>query len=160
MKIFVSHALTDIDLINRLDSTLKPCGIKLLIAEHYVSMTDTITAKIEKMIDSSDAALILLTQNGFNSHFVQQEIGYIKKAKKPSLKVVEKGFEDKITGFIYGHDYIGYDPSAPEEAIKRITSRLLAFYKKIQQEKVLNQKILIGLGLFAGALFLMDDGDE
>jgi hypothetical protein len=55
MKIFLSHALTDKDCINRIDHSLKSYKIKLLIAEHYVSMTCNITKKIEDMIDSCDS---------------------------------------------------------------------------------------------------------
>lgn len=157
MKIFVSHALTDKDLISKLNNSLKPYGITLLVAEHYVSMTSTITEKIEGMIDTCDAALILLTQNGFNSNFVNQEIGYIKKAKKLSFNVIEKGLEDKITGFIYGHDYITYDPAIPNDSIVKITNRFVAYYKKLQKvrENQINQKILIGLGVLVGALFFV-----
>lgn len=160
MKIFVSHAIADVDFFKKLESSLKTYGISLLIAEHVVSMTETTTRKIEKMIESSDAALIFLTQHGFDSGFVNQEIGYIHKAKIPYLQVVEKGLEDRKTGFIYGKDHITYDPGSPDIAINKITSRLTLFYSKKQKEKAMNQKILIGLGLLVGALFLMPDQDE
>jgi predicted nucleotide-binding protein len=160
MKIFVSHALTDKELLNRLSHSLNPYGIKLFIAEHYISMTQTITQKIEKMIDQCDAALILLTQNGFNSNFVHQEIGYIKKAKKPSLNVVEDGFEDKITGFIYGNDYVKYDPKNPDSAVSIITNSFVDYYNKQKQIKESNQNIFIGLGLLVGALFLISSNED
>ena len=163
MKIFVSHAISDKKLIGRLSISLKPYGITLLIAEHSVSMSVSVTTKIEKMINTCDAALILLTKNGFNSSFVQQEIGYLTKAKKPMLKVIEKGFEKKITGFIYGHDFINYDPKNPDDAIKKITNKFNAYYKKIKEkEKEKNTDLLFGfgIGLLVGVLILSPDSND
>ena len=85
MKIFISHSISDKQLIKTLINRITPLGIKLLIAEHYFSTHNTITSKIEKLIDYSDFAIILLTENGFNSNFVHQEIGYIKKVGKHSI---------------------------------------------------------------------------
>jgi nucleoside 2-deoxyribosyltransferase len=113
MKVFISHALTDQDILKRIKETLEPHGLQLNIAEHYVDIERSITQKIENMIIQSDIALILLTQNGFNSHFVQQEIGYIKSLNKPFIQVVQSGFENKIKGFNYGHDYFELDPNHP-----------------------------------------------
>lgn len=105
MKIFVSHSLNDNNLIQVLKQNLEPKGIILLLAEHYQELTGTITQKIENMILTCDVALVLLTENGFNSNFVQQEIGYINSCKKPLLAVVQSGLQNKITGFQYGKDY-------------------------------------------------------
>ena len=102
MKIFISHSLADQNLIREFKNTLEPHNITLLIAEHYNNLENNITEKIENMIRESDVALILLTENGFASHFVQQEIGYIKSQKIPYLQLVELGFENKIKGFNYG----------------------------------------------------------
>mgnify|MGYP003589792242 FL=1 len=63
MKIFVSHSLNDKELVDRLHRSVKPYGITLYVAEHYVDMNNTITSKIESMIKSCDAAVILLTKN-------------------------------------------------------------------------------------------------
>jgi hypothetical protein len=132
MKIFISHSISDKQLIKTLINRITPLGIKLLIAEHYFSTHNTITSKIEKLIDHSDFAIILLTENGFNSNFVHQEIGYIKKAGKHSIQIVETGQEKNITGFIYGKDYLKYDPKNPDTLVEQLTNLLI---------KIRNQKL-------------------
>ena len=163
MKIFVSHSLNDKELVDRLHRSVKPYGITLYVAEHYVDMNNTITSKIESMIKSCDAAVILLTKNGCDSKFVQQEIGYLRSLNKPSLNVVEKEYEKAVTGFIYGHDYISYDPQKPDDTIVKVTNLLESHNKAVQKkqemeklkaaEKESQKKALIGIGLLVGALF-------
>ncbi len=77
MKVFLSHAISDKELIEMFQTSIKKTGVELVIAEHNFSLNETITQKIESMIRQSHIALFLLTENGFNSAFVQQEIGYI-----------------------------------------------------------------------------------
>lgn len=143
MKIFVSHALTDQDLIKGVKNTLEPHGIALLIAEHYQELQLSITQKIENMIRQCDVALILLTNNGYNSNFVQQEIGYIKSCRKPSLQVVQAGLEEKITGFIFGHDYILHNPAKPQITLDRIKGILLNYWQQVEQRRIEQQRAFI-----------------
>jgi len=175
MKIFVSHAMKDAKLINDLKLVLEPHGLKLLIAEHHSDIDySTITEKIEKMIASSDVALFLLTNDGFNSIFVQQEIGYIKSLKMPSLQLIEKGLEKRITGFNFGKGYIEYSPSEPQVAIDKIKRSLLSHWNKqqlikqeqskqipvkqlqvmVKKQKEEEQMMKVGLGILAGVLVL------
>lgn len=104
------------------------------------------------MIDDSDLALILLTKDGFNSNFVHQEIGYVQKAQKRRIIVVEKGYESKVTGFIYGNDYISYMPDSPDVTISQIKKIILQIYNHMLKE-IENLNLLVGIGIFLGALF-------
>ena len=170
MKIFISHAISDKKLIQTLINSISPLGIQLLVAEHYISTRSNITTKIEQFIDKSDLAIILLTENGFNSNFVHQEIGYIRKARKPLIQIVENGHENKITGFIYGRDYLKYDPKNPDLLVDQLRNLLIkirnqklkaAHQKKIQQVNA-NRALIaqkkkqenITFGVLAGILAL------
>jgi TIR domain len=169
MKLFVSHSLSDKKLLEQIKETLEPYGIKLLVAEHEIDISNTITQKIEDMILKSDIAIILLTENGFNSSFVQQEIGYIKSVKKPFVQLVESGFEKKLSGFSFGRDFILYNPNSPEEAIKKTKKVLINSFKKLQEKRLKKSKqnmieirkkkqeekqLKIGLGVLAGVIAL------
>jgi hypothetical protein len=136
MKIFVSHAIKDKALLSQFKATLEPHGITLLIAEHYKNLQGTITEKIEGMIDSCDVALILLTKSGFNSMFVQQEIGYIKRANKPFLQIIQIGLEKKISGFTYGRGYIPLDSSNTDFALKKVRNTLLKYWREKEKAKI------------------------
>lgn len=142
MKLFVSHALSDQNIINGIKTSLEPYGVTLFVAEHYTNLSGTITDKIEQMIKSCDVALILLTDDGFNSRFVQQEIGYIKSSNKALLQVVQIGLENQITGFTYGHDYLVHDPQNPEITLESIKLSLLTYWRQVEQDKLLHQQNL------------------
>lgn len=171
MKIFVSHSLKDIALISEIKRNTEPHGLQLLIAEHEKDTNHTITEKIENMIKHCDFALILLTQNGIYSKFVDQEIGYIQSLKKPYLQVVQEGFEKDIVGFNFGRDYIPFNPASPNEAIMAITTILINHWNALQieeqkqmalkrqievrqQEEQRNNEMKIIFGILAGVLVL------
>ncbi len=170
MNIFVSHSLKDQKLISDLKNKLEPLGVSLSIAEHNIDLIHSISEKIEILIRDCDVALILLTNDGFNSNFVHQEIGFIKSINKPSIKVVEKGLENRITGFIYGHDYILYEPANPEIALESTKNALLDHWNNIEKNRIaqynlkLKEEMLlaekkdkeakIGLGILAGLIIL------
>jgi len=134
MKIFISHSIKDINLINAIKQILEPYGITLFIAEHYLNLVGNVTQKIQYMIDNCDLALVVLTEHGFNSNFVQQEIGFIHRANKPSINLVEKGLETMLTGFIYGNDMILFDPKNPYPELNKTRNILLNHWERIQQE--------------------------
>ena len=135
MKIFISHAIKDKDHIEHIDKTLSPYGFELLIAEHFQDVNNIISEKIEKLINSCDIALILLTEKGFNSNFVQQEIGYIKKSNKPFIQLVQKGLGNQITGFNFGRDYISYDVENRESSLIIVKETLLNQWKLLEEKK-------------------------
>lgn len=163
MKIFVSHALRDSNLLTKIIEALQPYGITLLVAEHYEDMSHTISEKIEEMIRTCDVGLVLLTDNGFDSKFVQQEIGYLKSSKKPILQIVQMGIEKRLTGFLYGRGYIWLNPANPDLAIKKMARTLLRYWNGIQikrkkqkeEEESRKMNFLVGVGLFAGVLLLL-----
>lgn len=111
-------------------STVAPLGFDLLIAEHVVALEATITEKVVAMMESCDIALILLTQEGFDSKAVQQEIGYLRKLSRPLLLVVQEGLEKSLSMFAYGRDYILIDPANSARALERMREALQEFWSK------------------------------
>jgi hypothetical protein len=170
MNIFLSHAIADKSIIENIEKTLKPYGLNLFIAEHTRSVDSNITEKIELMIQNSHIGLVLLTEKGFNSHFVQQEIGYLKSLKKPFIQVIQLGFENQIKGFNYGKDFIQLDPNNINATVEEIKKDLLKFRKRIIfQNKMKHDQIIAAqkletqrkkqnentaLGILAGLLVL------
>lgn len=160
MKIFISHSLKDKSLVNGIKSLLEPHGLILLIAEHYLGLTGTISQKIKTMIDNCDVALIVLTENGFNSNFVQQEIGYINSANKPYLQLVQKGLQRNVTGFNYGKDMIVFDPRNPTAKLNQTRDILLNFwqqkihYNNQQEQERKESNAKAALGILAGIFIL------
>jgi hypothetical protein len=134
MKLFISHAIRNKQLLETLRINLEPYGIELLIAEHFEDLENDVTRKIENLIEVCDIALILLTEEGYNSVFVQQEIGYLLKAKKPYLQLIQKGIQ--IKGFNYGKGGIELDPENHEIAISKTRKILLNYWQKMQNDRI------------------------
>jgi hypothetical protein len=87
------------------------------------------------LIKKADIGLVLLTENGYNSHFVQQEIGYLKSLKKPFVQIIQKGYESKIKGFNFGKDYILLDLNDTSKALIQLKEDLLKIYTSITRRK-------------------------
>lgn len=118
------------------------------------------------MIDSCDMGLVLLTENGFNSGFVREEIGQLDAKQKPIILVIEEGFEKKYSGFRFGHDFVLLDPMNPSLAVEKINEIMLGHWEKLQIEESklhqlameeqarVNRNRLIAIGLLAGLFIL------
>ena len=158
--------MKDYSLLKNIESILRPNGLTLLIAEHKFDLESTISDKIRNMINICDIGLVLLTKNGFNSGFVREEIGHLDAKGKPIVLVIEKGFEQKYSGFRFGHDYILFDSQDPTKAMDNIKILMLEHWDRLQKqlnEKLrfeqeeqarVNRNALIAIGIFAGILFL------
>jgi len=156
MKIFVSHSFDDGAFLSHLKESLnfkQNNKFELLIASEKYDPINTVSNKITKFIDRSDICLVMLTEKGINSNFVQQEIGYITKTKKPSILLVQKGLENKITGFISDKDYIIYDPERPEDCINKIMKTFNKFENEMSSEES-KAGILFALGALAIGVIL------
>ena len=158
MKVFLSHSIKDKQLILKMKAHCQAKGMQLLVAEHSISLNKSITEKIKAMIKESQVVVFLMTKNGFNSKFVQQEIGYVESLGRARLFIVEKGQQQQITGFHFGHDYIELDPINPNIAIKKAINRLLLHWSKLIQIKKKQEKdaalviaSVVGFGLLFGS---------
>ncbi|MCL5266748.1 MAG: nucleotide-binding protein [Bacteroidetes bacterium] len=152
MKVFISHSMKDVNLLNALRSIAQTLGIEPLIAEHQFDATNTISQKVENMIQQSDLVLAVLTSDGIGSGFVQQEIGFAH-GRKSLLILVESGLENQVSGFMYGRDRVVIDPWNPQPALEQIHSVLAAQKQKSDQQEAIGKLILVGVGiLFFAAL--------
>lgn len=88
IQIFLSHNKRDRKWGEWLLRSAEAHGIKPYLAEHDVKPGGVLASKIEKAIDDSAAVVVLITDNSVNSAYVQQEVGYARKAKKLIIPVV------------------------------------------------------------------------
>jgi hypothetical protein len=51
--------------------------------------------------------------------------------------------EDKISGFIYGKDYIPYNPEKPDLALSKTKRILLDYWRKAEQKMIRIQQLKI-----------------
>ena len=75
-KVFISHSTRDRKLVIALANTLSKFGIKVFVAEWYLTPGQKLDRKVFTNLDNSDCVVVLLTRNGIRSNWVQQEIGW------------------------------------------------------------------------------------
>jgi hypothetical protein len=150
-KVFISHSTRDKELVETLAYFLQQTGIKVYVAEWYLSPGVALDKKVFSQIEASDCVIVLLTKNGVRSNWVHQEIGYAIKTKKFIIPIVEKGIDSKALGALQGKEYIKYDPLKPMEAIKKI----VLYVKKLKLKKEeKNKEFLLAAGIIAFLFFL------
>lgn len=154
-KVFISHSTRDQGLVISLANLLSKYGVEVFVAEWYLAPDERLDKKVFGRITNSDCVVVLLTQNGIRSNWVQQEIGYALSAgfgkDKPLIPLVEKGIESKDLGALQDKDYIEYNPYWPQEALIRTSTYVRSLkLRKEEQEKAL----LIAGGIIAFLLLL------
>ena len=88
MQLFLSHATADSELVGRIHTELTPLGTAVYLAEHDNQAGTNVHAKIVDALRASDLVIVLLTQAGFDSRYVQQEIGAALNAGKLVIPLV------------------------------------------------------------------------
>lgn len=155
-NVFISHSSRDQGLVISLANLLSKFGVEVFVAEWYLSPGESLDRKVFREIKNSDCIVVLLTQNGARSNWVQQEIGYALKANKPLIPLVEKGIDVKDLGALQGKEYIEYDPYQPYQALIRASTYVRSLkLKKEEQEKTL----LVAGGILA-FLLLLSGGEK
>jgi hypothetical protein len=163
MKVFVSHSMKDQIFLESIHNSLVQNGIQLLIAEHEISLTHSISDKIKGMIDECQMGLVLLTKNGLTSGFVREEIGYLEAKEKKTIIILEQNLRDKYSGFKFGYDYIELDPNEPEVAIEKAKETFSKYWRdlcensrriELQKSEMESKRALVVLGILASLLII------
>ena len=130
---------------------MKSKGIITHVSEWHEQPGKSLPQKIANLIDASDCVLALLTVGGERSSWVNQEIGYSKGVKRPTIPVVEDGVE--VSGFLQGLEYIRFKRDDLYDAVTKAVEYLKTLAIRKEQEEWGNI-ILGGLVLFFGLLAL------
>jgi len=153
-KVFISHSTRDREFVITLTNMLTGMGVKVFVAEWYLSPGERIDRKVFSQINKADCIVVLLTKNGIRSNWVQQEVGYAIKAGKPLIPIVEKGVAPKDLAALQGKEYIEYDPLQPLQTLRKTSSYIKSLkLKKEEREKalVIGGSIVALLLLFSGS---------
>lgn len=156
-KVFISHSTRDQQLVIMLANLLTKFDMEVSVAEWYLTPGQRLDKKVFGEIDKSNCVVVLLTKKGIRSNWVQHEMGYAMKSKKPLIPIVEKGVKTRELGSLQGKEYIEYDPRKPQQALVKASTYVKSFkLKKEEQEKAL----LVTGGIVAFLLLLMLAGEK
>ncbi len=155
-RVFISHSTRDQGLVITLANLLTQFGVEVFVAEWYLAPGELLDSKVFSQIEQADCVVVLLTQNGIRSNWVQQEIGYAIKLKKPIIPLVERGMDPKDLGALQGREYIEYDPSQPREALLKVSN----YVKSLELKRTERNKALLIAGGIMALLLLLSGGKQ
>jgi D-arabinose 5-phosphate isomerase GutQ len=116
-NIFLSHSGKDEQIAEKLKNQLEQMGSDVYMFEHDQQPGSSITDKLTRAIDRCDMLFALFTKQGGQSNYVQQEIGYAKRAGKSIVPFVESGVDRSALAMLAGVEYIRFDPDNPDKSI-------------------------------------------
>jgi hypothetical protein len=155
MELFLSHATSDKILVDQVTKRLEGAGVRTYLAEHDGRAGDNVHQKIAAAIQRCDVMIALLTHAGDRSRYVQQEIGFAKRAGKLIIPVVTAEVARQGLGMLEGTEYIVVDDE-PSEALLKLSTRVARLAEAKDRQGQLNAALLVvALGLLI--LTLLDE---
>lgn len=131
-SVFLSHNTTDKLLIEQVEHRLWREGIRPYLYQFDSQPGESISKKIQRAIDNSDALVVLITEEGQFSKWLNAEIGYAKKAEIPIIPLVDQRINNPELPFIGDSEYIRINLDNLKDAlpllIKNLSKRKLKKY--------------------------------
>lgn len=146
-KVFISHSTSDIDSVYKFKHWLEANGIQTYVAELCPQPGVELPSKIEDAINWSDCVIAIMTRDGDRSAWVNQEVGYAKRADRLIVPVVEDGVDPK--GFISTLENVHFRKGAPEVAISEVVNYLVQIKANKEQQEFLVAGFMFLFGIFA-----------
>lgn len=150
MKVFLSHSHKDLELAKRIKEFIKSKCEVYLASEDY-QLGQPLPQKVKKNIKSSTYLIALITKDGVESQWVNQEIGLARACKIPIIPIVEQGI--KPPAILEGLEYLQLDRKFPEDGIKI----LFEYLDKKLKEKTISDILTLSL-LLVGIFLLSTEG--
>jgi hypothetical protein len=122
--VFFSHSSADREWVQHLAHQARASGVKVYLAEHDVKPGERLSDKVVNAIETSNAMVVLLSRNSLQSVYVQQEIGVAHHAGKVVIPILMDDAAGSDLGLLNDREYIRLDPSAPGDALARLSTAL------------------------------------
>ncbi len=130
-KVFLSHSEQDPLWTRRINDTLDRLHIRTFVYEYYYVGGTNRFERIKNVIKSIPYFVALLTKNGLESQWVNQEIGYAVGVDKTPIPILEvdsrTGERLKSRGFVEINDPIFFDPALPDLMIEKLVYTLYSW---------------------------------
>ena len=107
---------------NVIASQFRSYGVTPIIASQFrpATVLQTLPEKIKNLILQSHCVLTILTRNGLNSTFVQQEIGFALGKNKPVIPLVDKDIHAEELALLQGMQYISINWNDLESSFSKL----------------------------------------
>jgi hypothetical protein len=121
MRIFLSYARSDSLLCDAVSSTLQTAGHEVIRDVTHSSPGGKLSERIMSDIRTSDAFIILVTEDSLKSGWVGAEMAWARERNKLIIPIVQKGVDPgDIAAFPTGVECIEYDPTNHQDALNKV----------------------------------------
>lgn len=146
MLVFLSHATADHAITEAIRRHLSALGVDVYCAEHDNQAGNRLTDKVVGAVRRSDLVVVLLTPRGYDSAYVQQEIGIARAAGKLVVPLLDPALAKTSLGVLEDVEYIELDPVNPTEGVVMLAERVAGIARRQQRDELI---------LVAGAVVLV-----
>jgi hypothetical protein len=124
--IFISHDTNDETLARWLKEQVEAAGHNAWVAEWDYQPGARLTDKVKQNLRDSDAYIVLLTDDGYASPYVQQEAGYAAMSGKLAIAIalVEKSLGNLPMGMLTDVEQVRFDRNDLAASTAAITTGL------------------------------------
>ncbi len=134
MRAFISHASRDELAVDVVREQVHALGVEVYLAEHDQRAGERLSQKVEKALRESDIVIAVLTPAGYDSRYVQQELGLARGTGRLVVPLVHPAIVGEDLGLLNDIEYIVFDPSRPQEGLASLTERV-AFLARQQHAR-------------------------
>jgi hypothetical protein len=124
MQAFISHSSKDHGCVEWVAREVDALGVRAYLAEHDPKAGEQLSEKVCREIENSDVVIVLFTRNGYNSPYVQQEIGVAIQQGKLIIPLVDPELEGAPLAMLAGLEYIPFDFQGRPNGSADLLSRL------------------------------------
>jgi hypothetical protein len=155
-RVFVSHASKDRAWLEWIKGRAGP-GVELWLAEHDPQPGTNLPTKVQR-VDRSQAVMVFITEAAQASPYVQQEIGWALKAKKPVIPVVQIGISSNELAMLQGAEYVEFHFNDPEKGRDALLTHLQVLAQKKKASDDLQTALLLVAALTIVGLVASSSG--
>jgi hypothetical protein len=123
-QVFLSHATEDQDWVSWVAAQADALGLRPYVAEHDFQLGRELVEKVREQIDRSEAMIALLTEAGYQSPFVQQEIAYAIAKDLLVIPIIAPSIVGSDLAMLAGREYLVLDFDDPAQAVAPLIATL------------------------------------
>ncbi|MHA1542790.1 MAG: toll/interleukin-1 receptor domain-containing protein [Candidatus Hodarchaeales archaeon] len=153
-KVFISHSMKNIELVNQAKAMLEQKGLNAYVAVSEPEPGEKLDDKIVNHIKSSSFFLLLYTKDAETSPWVNSELGIAVSMNKKIIPIIEEGVQ--LPSIISGIEYVKMDSINPGTCIQGVCDYLSGLMASKDETKIIVASILILLGVVVLASILSE----
>jgi len=153
-KVFISHSMKNIELVNQAKAMLEQKGLNAYVAISEPEPGEKLDEKIINNIKSSTFFLLLYTKDAETSPWVNHELGIAVSMKKKIIPIIEEGVT--LPAILNGIEYVKLDSISPETCIQSVCDYLYKIVASKDETKIIVAAVFIFIGVFVLATILSE----